>query len=152
MLGTDKTATWIGGGAVAAVTVPVFASLCLGLARASGLPVGNLAQFPTPMIVLWAPVFGVVIAAPVAFVLGAWAVRSAQRLEASARQRTTIQWCSLIVAVGGGSWGAVLSQVDIAGLHVGWMLIPVGLCAGAITGGLVGWIASSDRGNAAHAD
>ena len=147
----NDTASWIGGGTVAAVTAPVIASVCLGLARASGLPLSNLDELPTPMIVLWAPVFGVVWVAPVAFVLAAFAAQSVQRFAAVAPRRTIFGHCSRVLAVGGALWGAVLSQIDIAGLHVGWMLVLVGACTGAITGTFVGWIASSDTGKASHA-
>jgi hypothetical protein len=145
-------ATWIGGGAIAAITVPLVASLCVALTRASGIPVGDLREFPVAMILLWGPILGAILAGPVAFVLGAWAVRRVQRTLAAPQRSKTIVWrCSSFVAVGGALWGGVLAKAGIAGMHVGWALIPVGLVAGAVGGGLVALVVLSDLPGPAHA-
>ena len=126
-----------GGGAVAAIAVPIVASFCLALGYAIGLPVGDLRELPTSMIALWGPVFGVMLVAPVAFVLGALAVRRAQRRLTIATPSTTIvRRRSTFVGGGGVLWGAVLAGIGNRGFRVGWVLIPVGLIAGAIGGSL----------------
>jgi len=43
---TENSASWIGGGVVAAIIVPVAASTCLGLAHVLGVPDGDLSDPP----------------------------------------------------------------------------------------------------------
>ena len=56
-----------------------------------------------------------------------------------------VRRCSTFVAGGGAVWGAVLAGIGTAGFRVGWVLIPVGLIAGAIGGSLVAWVVLSDN-------
>ena len=132
---------------MAAIVVPVVASICVTLAHALGVFVGDLREMPTAMLLLWGPMHAMMVAAPVAFVLGAWAARrTQQRLSTTARPRTSlVRQCVVFVAVGGAIWGAVLAMAGALAWNVGWVLVPAGVIAGAIGGRLVAWVVISDK-------
>jgi hypothetical protein len=132
-------------GVFAAIVVPVAASLCLTLAQTVGLPVDDLRELPPMMIMLWGTVIAAMVAAPIGFVFGAWAARRAQRQLAAGSSTTSrvVRRTAGFVAAGGAVWGAVLARTGTF-WPVGWVLIQVGIVAGAVSGGLVALVVLSD--------
>jgi hypothetical protein len=147
------SANWIGRGTLAALTVPVVAAAFLGVLRSVGVSVGDLNEYSASMIVVWGSIVSAVLAAPIAFVLGAWAVRSAERMRTGRKpSAAVVRRCSSVVACGGALWGIVLAFGLPTGMHVGWPLVAVGLCAGTVGGAFAAWaLLSDDAGLESHA-
>jgi hypothetical protein len=142
----SSPADWIGGGVIAGIVVPVTASLALAVAHALGSPVGDLRAWPTTMIVLWGPVLGLIVSGPIAFALGAWAVRRAQfRTSPLPSGSSIVRQSALLVGSGGAVWGAVLAVTGVLDWEIGWILVPVGTVAGVMGGALVSWAVICDR-------
>jgi hypothetical protein len=140
--------SWIGGGLVSIVAVPLVATACLIVARTAGWSIGDLSGEPTMMLVLWGPLFAAIITTPVSFVLGALTAHRTRLLITSKSNRALLWQATAFMAVGGASCGWALSALDILGLHVGRVLIPVGTVAGVVAGILSAWIVITDEKNA----
>lgn len=130
-----------GAGILAAVVVPPITIVLIVSSRLVGIPLPQFESVPVPMLVIWGLIFAFVLAAPVAFLLGAVVGRLSQRrYQHGVTRKTVLIQAAIIVAMGGTVYGAAFILWTFTGPTI-WEFITF-VISGAVAGGTAGRIAA----------